>query len=135
MVDGPYQRRWRAKGWLPPKDPAVSGFNPADGHAEGCGAHDDYDCDCASKVESDTDAAASEAGEVVERLRETLGDAQEWRDKRLELYDWTGSAWLSGGEKQKPPKGVSAFLTSLIGFLMAGEDAASALTTQGGAEG
>jgi hypothetical protein len=69
MVDGPYERRWRAKGWLPPKDPAVSGLQPAAGHAEGCGAHDDYDCDCAPKVASDTGAGLPDRLSDEERQR------------------------------------------------------------------
>ena len=30
----------------------TSGLQPVPGHAEGCGAHDDYDCDCAPTVAS-----------------------------------------------------------------------------------
>jgi hypothetical protein len=38
-----------------PIDPAVSGLQPVAGHAEGCGAHDDYGCDCAPKVASEAE--------------------------------------------------------------------------------
>lgn len=39
---------------------AVNGLHPAPGHADGCGAHDDYNCDCAALA---THPATSQEGE------------------------------------------------------------------------
>lgn len=63
-------------------------------------------------------------------LLEALGQPEDWAEKLAELYTWTGSAWVSGDEGAERPAGLSTFLCSLIGYLVAGEDAARAAITQ-----
>jgi hypothetical protein len=66
----------------------------------------------------------------VEAAVIALGEPHEWSAKLNELYSWSGSAFLAG-EKVKDEADhkvrLYGFLCGLIGYLMAGRDAAAAL--------
>lgn len=75
--------------------------------------------------------AALKASEEREAgLREKLCPAVDWKGKLDDLYSWSGSAFLAG-EKVEDEAGhklrLYGFLCGLIGYLMAGHDAASVL--------
>ena len=63
-------------------------------------------------------------------VREALGEPSEWAEKREELLDWTGSAWLAREENTDRRREMYAFLCELIGYLQAGEDAARAASAE-----
>jgi hypothetical protein len=63
-------------------------------------------------------------------VREALGKASEWAEKREELLDWTGSAWFAREENTDRRREMYAFLCELIGYLQAGEDAARAASAE-----
>lgn len=75
------------------------------------------------------------SGGEVERLREAWGEPADWAEKLEELYGWTGSAWVSGEQYAKRSAGLHAFLCSLIGYLVTGEEAARATLTPTAAPG
>ncbi len=59
---------------------------------------------------------------TVERVRDALGEPEEWANKLAELYTWSGSKVAS----ETP--GLHVFLCSLIGYLSVGQDAAALAT-------
>ena len=63
-------------------------------------------------------------------VREALGPARDWDAKIAELYDWTGSKFLSGEKQSKKQASMDrsqlySWLCGLGGYLMAARDAAS----------
>lgn len=58
-----------------------------------------------------------------------LGDPADWQSKLDELHGWSGSAWIAGEDDDasdsERKSQCYSFLCSLIGYLMAGRDAAA----------
>lgn len=78
------------------------------------------------------------AGTLLASLAKELGPSSDWTAKLAELYGWSGSAWVAGESDDDHRPALYSFLCSLIGYLMAGADAASIVSRQkgdGGARG
>lgn len=82
----------------------------------------------AARIVADVEARAEKASEL-------LGSAREWAEKRSELMQWTGSAWIAGEATDDLRRECYSFLCGLIGWLQSAEDAAAALSQGGHADG
>jgi hypothetical protein len=89
--DAGHTRR-RTHGGLP-LDPALSGLVPVPGHAEGCGAHDDYACDCGSPAGYVDEAEPLVGTELDGMLVVAIGGYSP-STRRLDLEDGT-ARWFT----------------------------------------